>query len=125
MHGLQSGYQFFPWIGTDPQAGTLHVAFYDTRNDPVNNRTIQWFATSSQNGSLWAPQLLIAQAPSDAGAFGGNNDMLEYNGIGGSGGRVYTCWSDNSNFTGDNPSGTLTPDGFDVVTSVFMLDPDG
>ena len=65
----------------------------------------------------------VAQAPSDAG-LGGLNDMLEYNGISVLDDCIYTCWADNSNFTGDNPSGALAADGFDVITSVLTLDAD-
>jgi hypothetical protein len=124
VHGLALSHQFFPWIATDPATGHVYVGYYDTRNDAANNRATQWFVTASEDGVSWEAPVLVAQAPSDAGAAGGGNDMLEYNGITVLNDCVYTCWADNSNFTGDNPDGTLTPDGFDVLTSVLAVDAD-
>ncbi len=122
VHGLQPDFQFHPWMGVDPVRGDLYLGYYDTRNDPARQAT-EWMVTASTNGHTWTSSLLVAQAPSNAGA-AGSNDMLEYNGICVVDGCVYTCWADNSNSTLDNPDGTLAPDGFDVLTSVLMLDPD-
>ncbi len=126
VHGLHSNFQFFPWMGVDEVRGDIYIGYYDTRNDPANTST-EWMMAASEDGVHWTNSFLVAQAPSRAGAYAGANnraDMLEYNGVAVSDGCVYTCWADNANFTGDNPDGTLNASGWDVLTSVLMIDPD-
>ncbi|MHC5009795.1 MAG: hypothetical protein ACYTG6_02465, partial [Planctomycetota bacterium] len=125
VHGLDPAYQFMPWIGTDPVTGNVYVGYYDSAGDTTNNRAVEWKVVGSDDGVNWTPPLLVAQAPSDAQAApGGPQDMLEYNGIDVVNHCIYTCWADNANFTMDNPDGTLTSNGYDVLTSVLGLDAD-
>jgi hypothetical protein len=41
---------FFPWLAVDQSDGTVNVAWYDNRNDPVDAEQVQIFYARSSNG---------------------------------------------------------------------------
>ncbi|MHC4549987.1 MAG: hypothetical protein ACYTEZ_14540 [Planctomycetota bacterium] len=125
VHAVDDRHQFHPWMDVDPVRGDLYLTYYDTKNDALNNRAVERFAVASADGGeTWGTALLLSQGQSDAQTTGGN-EYLEYNGVAAWEGCVYACWADNANVTADNPGGTQVAEQFDVLTAVFMLDPDG
>ncbi len=119
VHHDTPQHQFMHWLACDQSTGELYMSWYDARADSNNVETHRMSA-SSADGAVWSsptnPELLLAQGASDAtGNLG--FDYLEYSGTAAHGGVVYSCWSDFSNFTGDNPDGTTRSD---VYVSVYM-----
>ena len=97
--------QMLPAMRVDPVSGTLVMAWYDARNDAINNRQIQVFASASFDGGFgWQPNMRIADGTSDQANFVGfgpqNNEFLDYLGLRAHNGCAFVSWSDNSNFAG-------------------------
>ncbi len=67
-------YQFFPAIAVAPN-GTVGLSFYDTRNDPTNRKTDQYFAFSSDGGKTWSTNTKVTTAQSDES---GPHDPSQY-----------------------------------------------
>jgi hypothetical protein len=57
--------QFLPRLAVDEADGSLHVAFYDTRDDPNNTKTNLYYARSTDGGASFAPNTRVTTAQSD------------------------------------------------------------
>jgi hypothetical protein len=89
--------QFFPWIAVDPTRDTLHVAWYDCRNDTTNNREVDVYYTRSSNRGLnWdANTRVTSVATFDSGSPIGNvNQRGDYLGVASLGGVAHPAWVD-------------------------------
>lgn len=95
-------------VRADRATGTLASAWYDSRQDIVNNRLIRmWASVTYDGGMTWQANMQLADGQSDQANLGGDpNEFLDYEGLAIHGDTIYSAWADNSNSTGDNPSGT-------------------
>ena len=110
--------QFNPKIQLDSTTGNIAVAWYDARGDRgdngrgdpngVPNDDIFIYSTVSKDGGLTFErnQRLSAGASNDDDANSGV-DYGDYSGFAFQAGKMCFSAADNSNFTGDNPDGTL------------------
>jgi hypothetical protein len=104
--------QFNPHLALDQQTGTLAVSWHDARNDPVNDRSVQYWGAFSTNGGLsfW-PNIKISAGSSNVAPRAPNGhfvqisgiDYGDYTGNDFAGNVLHPAWADNSNSTGDNP----------------------
>jgi hypothetical protein len=110
--------QFLPRIALDQTTGFIAVSFYDCRNSVSNNTTEFWAAVSTNGGASFLPNVKVSAGVSSAlatGLLGSTFDYGDYSGLTFFGGVFYPCWADNSNSTGDNPSGAMN--FFDIYTA--------
>jgi hypothetical protein len=87
---------FNHWLAVDPSDGSVNVSFYDTRNDPSRVKTEVFYARSTDGGASFAPNVQVANAPSDetvASADGGNQ-YGDYEGIAAFNGSIHPVWTD-------------------------------
>ena len=111
--------QFLPRIEVDQTTGYVAVAFYDARNSAGNNTTQVFGAVSFNGGTSFATNELISQGTSNSGTFANGNDYGDYNGLAFHSGKYFYIWSDNSNFTADNPnSANSSPDIYTAKVTV-------
>jgi len=125
--------QFNPTIALDQTTGVVAVAWYDGRNDPTNNKRVDFYATvSADGGRSFEPNVRLSDGSSDASLAGsdvfvtgsatpaaGWRDLGygDYSGSDFRNGRFYPVWSDDfltsssrgHFFTGvDGPFGVAT-----------------
>ena len=91
--------QFNPWMDVDPADGTLHVAFYDTRDDPGRIKTHLYYAASSDGGMSWVDETRVTGAQSDETASSADlgNQYGDYNGLVAYRGSAHPVWTDRRN----------------------------
>jgi hypothetical protein len=108
--------QFLPKIALDQASGMVAVSFYDCRNSVSNNMAEVWASVSIDGGQSFLPNVKVsAGASSSLGSAVNSFNFGDYSGLTFYGGSFYPCWADNSNSTGDNPSGTFN--NFDLYTA--------
>jgi hypothetical protein len=128
---------FLPSIVVDPVTGIVAAQWYDTRNDLGNhgpgdtngipNDDAQLFVSASFDGGVhWAPNVRVSAGTSNAAASEppvvglrplGFGDYIHANAF--FNGALYPVWADNSNFTRDNPDGTLMK--MDMYTAQVLI----
>jgi hypothetical protein len=88
--------QFNQWMDVDPADGTIHVAFYDTRDDPQRKNTHLYYTSSSDGGRTWAKEIKVTSAPTDETGGGANagNQYGDYNGLVVFRGLAHPSWTD-------------------------------
>ncbi len=116
-----SSTQFFPWLVVDPSDGTVNLAWYDTRNDSVNNRRTQFFyARSSDGGASVEPNVPLMDGganfvnhlaycdenSSDNASFN-PNQYGDYSGISAGNRQVHALWTDSRNLYPSHPDTRL------------------
>jgi len=119
--------QFFQRVSVDPTTGNVGVGWLDSRDDTNGqpNDEIGYYATVGQatgTGVAFEPNMRLNVGESNA-RFSGNfgNDYGDYTALDFYGGVLRASWPDNSNSTGDNPSGRLR--AFDIYeASVRVTD---
>ena len=98
--------QFEPWIDIDPVTGLVGAVWYDARNDSPDNKQVEVYGATSQNGgTTWGTNVKIADAASDNSVDNTNRylgNYLEYIGV-----ATYDClmtpvWADLSANGGSN-----------------------
>jgi hypothetical protein len=97
--------QFNQWMGVDPHDGSIHVAFYDTRDDTGRQKTNVYYAESQDGGASWTNETKVTTAQTDettAGADPNGNQYGDYNGLAAFNGVARPSWTDRR--TG-NPGG--------------------
>ena len=122
--------QGLPKIAVDQTAGTVGVSFYDARGDTgggpsatdidgtANNDVTLFASWSTNGGATWAPNVAVADAPTNGYALNGGQELGDYTGLAFHGGIMYPSWADSSNSTGDNPDGTGA--GLDVYVAAVQ-----
>jgi hypothetical protein len=88
--------QFNQWMDVDPDDGTVHVVFYDTRDDPGRVQSHVYYVASRDGGSTWVDETKVTSAQTDetvAGADTGNQ-YGDYNGLVAYRKAVYPSWTD-------------------------------
>ena len=118
--------QFLPNISVDPVSGNVAVVWYDTRNTPdvtfgQNNVARVWGAagtpTVGEEGVRFSTNVQIAAGTSDAHRARAAREFGGYLGVDFRNNVFHPVWADNSNSTGDNPSG-----GVETGHSLATLD---
>ncbi len=105
--------QFLAEVRSDPVTGLVVSAWYDTRNDLVNNKKVQVFGTTSLDyGATWEFNRLLSDGQSDESLMTNNFEYLDYLGLAVWGESALVTWTDNSNSTGDNPSGNANTEDY-------------
>lgn len=126
-----SATQFNPWLDVDRKTGMVGVAWYDTRDDPVNNAKVKaYFAASVDGGWTFGPNFPLANFQSDeSGANTVAEDYGEYLGLVLDSRLARVVWADNyMTFPGRGgwftsnpvPGATLTLNG---ATWTFVTGP--
>jgi uncharacterized repeat protein (TIGR01451 family) len=122
--------QFLPKIAVDQTSGAVGVSWYDARGDAgggpsatdidgtANNDVTLFASWSTDGGATWAPNVAVADAPTNGYAVNGGQQLGDYTGLAFHGGRMYPSWADSSNSTGDNPDGTRV--SLDVYTALVQ-----
>jgi hypothetical protein len=114
--------QFFQRIAVDPITGNVAVGWLDSRDDAGggdSNDEISYYATVGQaagNGIIFTPNMRLNVGLSNA-RFSGNfgNDYGDYTALDFYNNVLFASYPDNSNSTGDNPSGRLR--AFDIYSA--------
>ena len=122
--GFPPGDQFFPWLEVD-RNGVIHVVFYNSRRQPVNDDSEHGFfdasyTTSTDGGHSWT-EYFLTPTPFDSyydGLDRSNQFMGDYLGLGVGGGRVYPCYPSTQN--GDTDTFTNV-----IVAETLLGDLDG
>src|SRR5688572_4447550 len=104
--------QFFSWLDVDSSTGVVAISWYDTRNDDgssgdnlVNTDTQYFAAISRDSGATWDKNILVSDGISNPGPTSANG-YGDYTGLNIVGSTIFMAWADNSDSTGDNPSGS-------------------
>ncbi|HKV12946.1 MAG TPA: sialidase family protein [Thermoanaerobaculia bacterium] len=101
-----------PWLAVDASDGTVHVAWYDTRNDVLNRGDVQvFYARSSNGGASFEPNLRLTDTGTklaNAVDFCNESDWTnaqrdpnqhgEYMGIAAANRKVHAFWTDSRQF---------------------------
>ena len=122
--------QVFPWLAVDQTDGSVNLAWYDTRNDAVNNKKTQFFYARSVNGGVSVePNILLM----DGGANFANavsycdenstdnsadnpNQYGDYSGIAANLRQVHALWTDSRNLYPSAPDSRAE----DVATTTIV-----
>lgn len=119
---IEKNSQFFQRVAVDPITGNVAVGWLDSRDDVSGgdeDDEIGYYLTVGQpqgNGIVFAPNMRLNVGLSNA-RFSGNfgNDYGDYTGLDFYNNVVWANYPDNSNSTGDNPSGKLR--SFDIYAA--------
>lgn len=113
--------QFFQRVVVDPVTGNVAVGWLDSRDDDDADADdeVGYYLTVGQsqgNGVVFAPNMKLNVGQSNA-RFSGNfgNDYGDYTGLDFYNNVVWASYPDNTNSTGDNPSGKLR--AFDIYSA--------
>lgn len=127
--------QMLPKIAVDQTSGVVGVAWYDARGDTgggpsatdidgtANNDVTLFASWSTDGGATWAPNIAVADAPTNGYATNGGQELGDYIGLAFHAGVMYPSWADSSNSTGDNPDGTLLTLDVYVAAVQPLVDP--
>jgi hypothetical protein len=109
----------------DPATGDLVAGWHDAQLDDgvgaydtdglQNTDAMYAMSFSSDGGLTWSLPQMMSDAASNARASKNAIEFGDYTGLSFAFGVVHGAWADNSNSTGDNPSGTLS--AFDVYSA--------
>lgn len=88
--------QFNQWMGLDPHDGSVHVAFYDTRDDPGRKKTNVYYVESQDGGATWTNETKVTTAQTDETAAGtdAGNQYGDYGGLAAFQGVARPSWTD-------------------------------
>ncbi len=89
--------QFNQWMSVDPKDGTIHVAFYDTRDDAGRKKTNLYYVESKDGGATLTNEAKVTTAMTDetvAGADPRGNQYGDYNGLAAFQGVARPSWTD-------------------------------
>jgi hypothetical protein len=103
---------FFPWLGVDPTDGSVNVAWYDTRNDSINQeRTQIFYARSVDGGASFQANLNLTDsgpnfnnhvAYSDEDSWTNTNSNAnqygDYMGLAATNRQIHAVWTDSRQF---------------------------
>jgi hypothetical protein len=83
-------------MDVDPDDGTIHVAFYDTRDSANRVQTHLYYIASKDGGNNWINETRVTTAPTDETAAGADsgNQYGDYNGLVAYRNAVHPSWTD-------------------------------
>jgi BNR/Asp-box repeat protein len=79
--------QYNQWLAVDPINGRVSMSWYDPRNDPAGQAWDVFYATSTDGGVTFSPNVKITTAPTA-------EQTTDYEGIAAYGGVVHPVWAD-------------------------------
>jgi hypothetical protein len=87
---------FNQWLAVDPSDGSINVSFYDTRIDPSRVKTEVFYARSTDGAVSFAPNVQVANAPSDetVALADAGNQYGDYEGVAALNGSIHPVWTD-------------------------------
>ncbi len=85
--------QYFPAMLVQPQGGIVHVVWMDRRLDPSGVNYDIFYATSSNNGKSFMPNLRVTTASSNPRGTNFIGDYIDIDGVRGPF-QVYAVWTD-------------------------------
>jgi hypothetical protein len=86
---------FNQWMTVDDSDGTIHVSWYDTRNDPNRQKTDIYYTKSTDGGMTFLPEVRVTSAMSDETTAGASPDQYgDYGGLAARNGNAYPFWAD-------------------------------
>jgi hypothetical protein len=86
---------FNQWMSVDDSDGTIHVSWYDTRNDPNRQKTDIYYTKSTDGGLTFLPEVKVTSSMSDETTAGASGDQYgDYGGLAARGGNAYPFWAD-------------------------------
>jgi hypothetical protein len=94
--------QFHPWLVCD-ENGTLHLIFYDRRNNIPQNLLMDLYYTSSTDaGQTWSPNQRLTTVSSNPGLDSLDSGLIgEYNGLAVRNNVIHPVWTDTRNLNQD------------------------
>jgi hypothetical protein len=93
--------QFMPWLAVDPVDGTIHISWYDCRDDTNNKKTHIYYTRSTDGGDTFEPNIRVTTVQSDESvdnAARNNNNYGDYTGLAARNGRAFPVWTDTRRF---------------------------
>lgn len=119
----------FPWLAVDQSDGSVNVAWYDNRNDPIDSEQVQVFYSRSVNGGVsFEPNVnlmdngvnfLNAVNTSDENSFSNlkvnPNQYGDYMGVAAANRKVFAVTTDSRQFYPAHTTSTLKEDVAAVV----------
>src|SRR5262249_21718511 len=91
----QTADQFNQWMDVDDD-GSVHVVFYDTRDDPKRAKTHLYYVASFDGGKTWINEARVTTAQTDetSSAADSGNQYGDYNGLAVFHGVAHPIWTD-------------------------------
>jgi hypothetical protein len=91
----QKADRFNQWMDVS-EDGTIHVIFYDTRDDPRREKTHLYYLASTDGGATWINETRVTTAQTDetTSAADLGNQYGDYNGLAVFGGFAHPIWTD-------------------------------
>lgn len=88
--------QFNQWLSVDPTDGSIHMSWYDTRNDPTHQSTNVLYARSTNGGLSFSANVQVTSAPTNETCCGADlgNQYGDYEGIAALKGVAHPIWTD-------------------------------
>lgn len=119
--------QFFASVAVDQSTGDVAVAWYDARNDPLDQQTQYFVAVSADGGATFSSNEPVSPGPSNSYFAELNQPVTpkntrgqygDYEGLAFANGILYPIWTDNSADLGlnpDLPAGAAFASSYDVA----------
>jgi hypothetical protein len=82
--------QFFPWIASSTD-GSVHIGWFDRREDAANRNFKEYYTVSYDHGATWEPNIAISSVASNPGT---STFIGDYSGIVAVDGVVIPTWTD-------------------------------
>ena len=82
--------QFFPWIASSSD-GSVHIGWFDRREDAANRNYKEYYTVSYDHGASWEPNIAISSVASNPGT---STFIGDYSGIAAVNGVVIPTWTD-------------------------------
>lgn len=87
--------QFNPWMDVDPTDGTIHVVYYNTKDDAGRRKTHNYYIRSRNGGDTWIEETRVTTAQTDETAAGADPFQYgDYNGLAVYNKVAYPVWTD-------------------------------
>jgi len=88
--------QFNQWLDVDPDNGSIHVIFYDTRDDPGRKKTHVYYIRSDDGGNTWVDEARVTTAFTDETVSSADqgNQYGDYNGLVAYRSIAHPVWTD-------------------------------
>ncbi len=88
--------QFNPWMDVDPADGSIHLMFYNTRDDPDRKVAQVYYVRSADGGDTFIDETKITTASTDetSSAADSGNQYGDYNGLAVFRGVAHPVWTD-------------------------------
>ncbi len=113
--------QFMPAAAVD-ELGTIHVIFFDRRNDANNLLYDLYYTSSSDLGYTWTPNVRITNVSSDPSQPGVAGQIGDRIGIAAWGGKVVITWTDVRNGNTDIYASRMIESGITEESAPVPVD---